>query len=772
MMAAKNRRASDFKAAEAASLFARAVQAHQAGQLPHAEQLYRQLLAADPKHIDGLHLLGVLAQQSAHHEAALDLISRAIALNPRVPEFHYNIGLAYGALGRFDEAAAHNRRAVALRPDYVEAHRNLGNALNAQGQPAQALESYHRALALRPAPDLHFNIANVLAARGDDGEAIAHYREALALHPDYADAHNNLGVALALRGEHAEAAACFRRALALRPDLPGAALGLANMLLAQGDLAGALAVAKRLHGQHESAETRALLFLCLRDPRATPFASSCRAELIRALSEPWGDPRALTGLAADLLQQDAAIGPLIERAAGAAPLTPDDLAMLAGDALLRATLESVQINQAGLERLLTQTRRALLDVAEVTPDPASARWLDLAGALAQQCFITEYAFAVSEDEAARVGALREVIAQPAAATPLRLALLACYAPLHALPDAQTLARTDWPPAIQTLMVQQIAEPAEQARLRDAIPRLTAISDNVSQAVRAQYEENPYPRWTRTAPLGPPKSLDAYLADRCPQRYRPLGKDPVDYLIAGCGTGRQVAGVKQSFSGVTVTAIDLSLSSLAYAKHKTDALGLTDISYGQADILELGTLGKSFDVIDSAGVLHHMGDPLTGWRVLLSLLRPGGVMRIALYSTLARRDIAATRSWIAAQGYAATADGIRAARQAILAQPAGTPARNVAALIDFFSLSDCRDLLFHVQEHTFGIPAIAAFLAAEGLEFLGFEVAADVAQRYAARFPGDRSKTNLDNWNAFEQDNPDTFIATYQFWTRAEPASAR
>ena len=64
---------------------------------------------------------------------------------------------------------------------------------------------------------------------------------------------------------------------------------------------------------------------------------------------------------------------------------------------------------------------------------------------------------------------------------------------------------------------------------------------------------------------------------------------------------------------------------------TDALGLP-VSYGQADILELGRLGRTFDVVDVGGVLHHMAEPLTGWRVLVSLLRPGGLMRVALYST--------------------------------------------------------------------------------------------------------------------------------------------
>jgi tetratricopeptide (TPR) repeat protein/SAM-dependent methyltransferase len=764
VMAKKPKQRDDFRAAEAASLFAGAVRLHQAGRLREAEPQYRQVLAADPEHVDALHLLGVLAHQAGRPDGAIELIGKALALNGRVPEFHYNIGLAYGALGRFTEAATHNARAVALRPDYAEAHLNLGNALHAQRDYAGALESYRRALALRPgSPELHFNIANALAAAGRAGEAVTQYQQALALRADYAEAHNNLGAAQVTLGALAEAAASFRRALQLKPDLPGTALGLARVLLALGDIENALKVARALHRAGETAETRALFFLCLRDPRATPFAAAHRAEVIRAIREPWGNPRVLSGLAAALLRADPATGPIVARAE-TGEIAAGDLAILARDDLLGATLESVQVSDAGLERLLTQARRLLLDTADDRHDA-----LAFSCALARQCFINEYVFACSDAETAQARTLHDSIAAAlqsgGAISAYSIASLAAYTPLHALPGADALRAREWPEALQALLTQQVSEPAEEARLRAAMPRLTGISDGVSQAVRAQYEENPYPRWTRTAATGQPRTVDEYLAERFPKSaFRPLGKASLDYLIAGCGTGQQAAGVTLLFRGLSVTAIDLSLASLAYAKRKTAELGLHDIAYGQADILELGRLGRTFDVVDSAGVLHHMADPFAGWRVLIGLLNPDGLMRIALYSTIARRDIAAARRWIAERGWPATPEGIRAARQAILALPDGAPERNVM-LIDFFSLSDCRDLLFHVQEHTFEIPAIAGFLAENGLAFLGFEVAPHVAQQYAERFPGDAAQTNLDNWNTFEHDNPDTFIATYEFWAQ-------
>ena len=106
------------------------------------------------------------------------------------------------------------------------------------------------------------------------------------------------------------------------------------------------------------------------------------------------------------------------------------------------------------------------------------------------------------------------------------------------------------------------------------------------------------------------------------------------------------------------AVDLSRTSLGYAKRKTEELGLRNIEYAQADILELMGIGRSFDVIQSAGVLHHMADPWAAWRALLTLLRPGGFMEIGLYSERARADFTAARRFIQDQGFGADPAGIR------------------------------------------------------------------------------------------------------------------
>ena len=246
-------------------------------------------------------------------------------------------------------------------------------------------------------------------------------------------------------------------------------------------------------------------------------------------------------------------------------------------------------------------------------------------------------------------------------------------------------------------------------------------------------------------------------------FQNVGKPDIDVLIAGCGTGQHAIETAQRFVGASVLAVDLSLASLAYAKRKTVALDRSNIEYAQADILKLGALGRTFDLIESSGVLHHLADPLAGWRVLLSLLRPGGFMMIGLYSEIARAEIVKTRAFIAERGYQATAGDIRRCRQALIA--GGGEFSNVIASVDFFSTSGCRDLLFHVQEHRFSIPEIARFIAQNGLAFVGFDLDHFTLQRYIAKFPHDTAMSDLASWEMFERANPSTFSGMYQFWVQ-------
>ena len=86
--------------------------------------------------------------------------------------------------------------------------------------------------------------------------------------------------------------------------------------------------------------------------------------------------------------------------------------------------------------------------------------------------------------------------------------------------------------------------------------------------------------------------------------------------------------------------------------------------------------------------------------------------------------------------------------------------------DFYSTSECRDLLFHVQECRFKLHQIKKILAERGLRFVGFSpLDPSVSKEYAARFADDPTQSNLDYWGFFELEFPATFTSMYQFWVQ-------
>src|SRR5271157_5288571 len=151
-----------------------AIQHHQGGRLQAAEQIYRQILDAEPNQADAIHLLGLISHQVGKHGIALEYIGRAIELKGNEATFHSDLAGVYVGLRRLPEAVACYRRALQLKPDYAEAHSNLGNALKDQGKLNEAVACYRRALELKP--DYAWVHSNLLYIRlfcpGYDAQAI------------------------------------------------------------------------------------------------------------------------------------------------------------------------------------------------------------------------------------------------------------------------------------------------------------------------------------------------------------------------------------------------------------------------------------------------------------------------------------------------------------------------------------------------------------------------------------------------------------------------
>ena len=540
------------------------------------------------------------------------------------------------------------------------------------------------------------------------------------------------------RGELGPAAHLYKKAIALDSSLAAAHERLALISLTQGKLAKA-AVQYTDHA------------------RARPQVLTQFGRIFDTLK------KLLPALAAALAEGRDGSVPMVSAAA-----EPDTTTTIAGNPYFRFVLAATVMRDRALESWLTTLRADILAHA-LSDQAADDDVVAFCGALAQQCFNNEYVFNVTPDENEKLDRLTaivaSVIARRAPAGPLQLAALAMYRPLHRLPDAGVLTELALPAPLVAVVTQQVREPQQEEAMRASFPRLTEIGEGVTAEVRQQYEENPYPRWVLMAQ--PPAKLmviDDHIRHQFPTMpFRPTGaREEVDILVAGCGTGRSALEFAQSFRGARVVGFDLSLSSLTHAKRKIPEAVAAKVEFAQGDILKIGSLDRRFDVISCTGVLHHMDDALGGWRELIKLMKPNGFMHIGLYSVHARKEIVAARQLIKERGYASTPEGIRQCRQDLLSAP--EPFKFMG-LRDFYSTSECRDLMFHVHERQFTIPEIKEFLAANDLKFIGFEFGQqDVHLQHREAFArAGWSTGDLDRWDEYERANPDLFATMYLFW---------
>tara|TARA_R110001592_G_scaffold337300_1_gene623461 strand:- start:52684 stop:54702 length:2019 start_codon:yes stop_codon:yes gene_type:complete len=177
-------------------LMARAAEHHAAGQLEEAERLCRQLLQKDPRHVDALRMLGLIA----------------------------------AAAGDLDEAENLLRQALAGAPDHVPAMFELGRVLKELERPEEAIDVYKALITLQPEnPRAHYRLAGVLAPAALTEQSAAAYRRCLQLEPNHAGAWLGLGHMLKTLGKQQEGVEAYKRCLDLEPEFGEAYFSLANL---------------------------------------------------------------------------------------------------------------------------------------------------------------------------------------------------------------------------------------------------------------------------------------------------------------------------------------------------------------------------------------------------------------------------------------------------------------------------------------------------------------------------------------------------------------
>jgi predicted O-linked N-acetylglucosamine transferase (SPINDLY family) len=199
------------------SQFHRALALHRQGQLAVAQRLYEEILEIQPAHFDALHLLGVIAAQTGHSKRAVELLDRAIQIDPKVAALYNNRGSAFKELGQFDAALANYEQAIAIKADYAEAYFNRGVVLTELKQFAPALASYTQAIAINAGfAAAYFNRGTVLQQSKQFAAALADYDQAIAIKPGHAEAHLNRANVLRDLDRIDEALASYGQAIAFR----------------------------------------------------------------------------------------------------------------------------------------------------------------------------------------------------------------------------------------------------------------------------------------------------------------------------------------------------------------------------------------------------------------------------------------------------------------------------------------------------------------------------------------------------------------------------
>jgi tetratricopeptide (TPR) repeat protein/2-polyprenyl-3-methyl-5-hydroxy-6-metoxy-1,4-benzoquinol methylase len=675
----------------------------------------------------------ISAYTKGHLQHALTDATSALKAYPHSVILCNIAGAACAGLLQFDRAIDYYQIAIKLNPKFVEAHYNMASALQKKGDLKGAIKAYKQAVLIKPDyADAFYNLANTLKDMGELGAAIKSYKQAIKINPNLHNAHNNMGNALKDMGKLTAAIESYKRAIKINSSHEDAYRNLGKSL-------------QNVVFTRPDSDLKSIIHSMLESANQARPKDIAAAALSLLKLEPAVKEFLSTHVSGEDLQ-------LLERL----------IANVDEEPLFLKLMTLCPLGDLAFEKILTNARSVLLMSANnISAAPATLRFLS---ALALQCFANDYLYHQTDEETKSLTILETLVEQALLKgiqpSPHWVLILGSYKALHQYQWCGQLSLTQ---DLQAVLAMQVFEPQQEHYLKTKIPILKELSDKVSSKVRDQYEESPYPKWIDLGLILSPapiakvvKALKVRLAD-----HKIFEVEAPAILIAGCGTGQHSIDTAARFKNAKVLAIDLSLSSLAYAQRKTEAFGVQNLEYMQADLLDLGQLNKTFDIIESSGVLHHMEKPMAGWKVLVSCLKVGGLMKIGLYSELARQHIAKMREEIQQLNTETDHIGMKRFRNGVIRSKAPHH-QLIISSPDFHSMGSLQDLLFHVQEHRFTIPQIQHCLTKLGLKFCGFEVGT-ITQDFKRTNSGEDDAYDLIKWHTYEQAHPHAFAGMYQFW---------
>ena len=709
-------------------LINQAFQFHLKGNIPEATKCYQQLISQGCNDHGVFSNYGAILQGLGKIKEAEISYRKAIELNPNFANAHSNLGNILRDLGNLQDAELSTRKAIEIDPNFANAHSNLGNILRDLGNLQDAELSTRKAIEIDPNfANAHSNLGNILIDLGNLQDAELSTRKAIQLDPNLANAHSNLGLILRDLGNLKESFDSYLRVIEIDRTYPNIYSFITELLYDSDPT------------QLNKSKLKNILNILLEKNNISHnelfkvFNFLYRKEILSNLEK---------------FNSDFS-----------------KLELLINEKVIINALKKIMFCDCKLEKFLTKIRRNICRRIYTNIENINYSELEFIIALGEQCFLNEYVYSITEEEKVNLNIIIKRC-QDNELNETNISILSCYFPLYKIldqiPNLKSFNSSNQ--SFKELIRLQIIEPIQEIELSQKIKKLGPINDDISQKVKSQYEENPYPRWRYEKHN---ESQDISILQVINNEIKPnyishnLGDDQLKVLIAGCGTGNQLLQT-QRYKNAQITAIDLSLSSLAYAQRKINELEIDNVELIQMDILEVELLKEQFDIVECGGVLHHMNNPSRGLQALLGISKNNGYLKLGLYSELARKDIVKAKNYIANKKLQVNEDSIRNFRQRIISGEL-SDLNSLEILKDFYSLSEFRDLCFHIQEHRFTIDQLKKTLKSNELTFLGFLLPQPVKSLYKQYFPEDTEQTNLENWAILEEKYPNTFISMYQFW---------
>ncbi len=700
----------------------------------NAERLSLSMIKQYPSHPFAWKVLSAILRIKGKFDKAIDAHQRNIELDPQDYEGYNNFAITLKEIGRFPEALENYQHAIKLKPDYAEAFNHLGVLFKELGNLEEAETCFINAI----------NSQN-----------------------DFVEAYNNLGLIQERRLNFKNAEISFLNALKINPRYIDAYNNLAFNLKEQGNLEGCItSFMSAINIDRSNLQSYYNLSLVLKEGlKFKKDFLGLEALILQLLKlKTIVRPIDISKTAISLLKNKKDLKKVIGffKSKNLSKNLNEAINIISKNELLLELMKSCPIQDLEFENIFKEIRFLILKNIDNLVRKSDVHIF--CEALALQCFVNEYIYITSSGEDAYFSKLKRNIEKKLSENKIPDVIeLQCLGSYQSLDKIQWNSALEIPKELENLFSKQIFDRKKEKEIEKNIKCLSNISNKISRKVKEQYEDNPYPRWFSTELEYRPLSVMEFIKRaELKTKNEHLGNIKIPkILIAGCGTGQHSILTSSRFNNCKVIAIDLSKKSLAYAKRKTEELGIKNIEYYQADILDLKNTFSDFDIIESAGVLHHLEDPISGWISLNSLLKPGGIMKIGLYSKLARKHIFLNQKEIKKMKLLPIKSDIKTFRNTIINSDKEHH-RKLIESPDLFSLSEVRDLLFHVQEHTFTIPIIKELLSNLGLIFCGFE-SPKIKKLFKNKFSENSDIYNLDLWHKLENSDSTIFARMYQFW---------